>query len=81
MSEQSDERKEQLRRRVRQLILMRETGPKRAAWHEVRMRLIWRLHDEIRDLNTEDSGVRSQESEALVPNDALQIDEQRSFSD
>ncbi|HEU5086548.1 MAG TPA: hypothetical protein VFT99_03850 [Roseiflexaceae bacterium] len=39
---------EQLRARVRQLILMRETGPKRSAWHAARMRLIWRLHDEIR---------------------------------
>jgi hypothetical protein len=27
---------------------MRETGPKRAAWHEARARLIWRLHDELR---------------------------------
>jgi hypothetical protein len=39
--------KEQLRARLRQLILMRETGPKRAAWHAARARLIWRLHDEI----------------------------------
>jgi len=30
-----------------QLILMRETGPKRAAWHAARTRLIWRLHAEI----------------------------------
>jgi hypothetical protein len=26
---------------------MRETGPKRAAWHAARARLIWRLHAEI----------------------------------
>jgi hypothetical protein len=63
MTEPSDERKEYLRRRVRQLILMRETGPKRAAWHEMRMRLIWRLHDKIRDLNVEEPG----ESESELP--------------
>jgi hypothetical protein len=38
---------ERLRARLRQLILMRETGPKRAAWHAARARLIWRLHEEI----------------------------------
>ena len=43
----SDERVAQLRARVRQLILMRETGPKSAAWHAARARLIWRLHAEI----------------------------------
>jgi hypothetical protein len=39
--------RERLRARLRQLILMRETGPKRAAWHAARARLIWRLHAEI----------------------------------
>ena len=40
---------ERLRARLRQLILMRETGPKRAAWHTARARLIWRLHAELQD--------------------------------
>jgi hypothetical protein len=40
-------KREQLRARLRQLILMRETGPKRAAWHMARARLIWRLHAEL----------------------------------
>jgi hypothetical protein len=44
---------EQLRARLRQLILMRETGPKRAAWHAARTRLIWRLHDELRQADRE----------------------------
>ena len=43
----SDDRVARLRARVRQLILMRETGPKSAAWHAARARLIWRLHAEI----------------------------------
>ncbi|HJZ47041.1 MAG TPA: hypothetical protein VKE41_07735 [Roseiflexaceae bacterium] len=46
--EGSSARQEQLRARLRQLILMRETGPKRAAWHAARARLIWRLHAELR---------------------------------
>jgi hypothetical protein len=46
-------RQDRLHARLRQLILMRETGPKRAAWHEARMRLIWRLHDELRQATTE----------------------------
>jgi hypothetical protein len=45
--EDLDSNQERLRARLRQLILMRETGPKRAAWHEARARLIWRLHAEI----------------------------------
>lgn len=32
---------------VRQLILLRETGPKSAAWHRARVQLIWRLHRQI----------------------------------
>jgi len=59
MSEQiSDDRQEQLRAKLRQLILLRETGPKSAAWHMARVRLIWRLHDELQraseELETED---------------------------
>lgn len=41
-------RSDRLRSRVRQLILMRETGPKRMGWHLARTRMIWRLHDQIR---------------------------------
>ena len=36
-----------LQDQLHQLILMRETGPKRAAWHMARTRMIWRLHAEI----------------------------------
>jgi plasmid stabilization system protein ParE len=46
--EETQSRADKLRARTRQLILMRETGPKRAAWHQARMRMIWRLHDELR---------------------------------
>ena len=40
-----------LRQRLRQLILMRETGPKRPAWHLRRMQLIWGLHDALAALD------------------------------
>ncbi|MEO7908211.1 MAG: hypothetical protein ABIV47_01045 [Roseiflexaceae bacterium] len=46
---------ERLRARLRQLILMRETGPKRAAWHTARARLIWRLHAEIQQEALDDA--------------------------
>lgn len=46
--EPAPDRAERLRGRVRQLILMRETGPKRMGWHLARTRMIWRLHDQIR---------------------------------
>ena len=48
MASPPESRKERLRGRVRQLILMRETGPKRSGWHQARMRMIWQLHDQIR---------------------------------
>jgi hypothetical protein len=47
---------EQPRIRVRQLILLRETGPKSAAWHAARAQLIWRLQDEIKLAEQRDLG-------------------------
>ena len=37
-----DPRGQLLRRQLQQLILLRETGPKSAAWHQARTRMIWR---------------------------------------
>ncbi|HWQ15027.1 MAG TPA: hypothetical protein VNL77_19675 [Roseiflexaceae bacterium] len=48
MEDVHDEKKQRIRDRTRQLILMRETGPKSRAWHAARVRLIWRLHEELR---------------------------------
>lgn len=47
---QTPARSSRLKARVRQLILMRETGPKSRTWHAARLRLIWRLHDELRQV-------------------------------
>jgi hypothetical protein len=63
MNEQpSPNRRQELHARLRQLILMRETGPKRAAWHAARARMIWRLHDELRRAEELESRIDSQES-------------------
>ncbi len=61
------QRAEHLRRQLRQLILLRETGPKSAAWHAARARMIWRLHDELA-LAGDDAG--TEEPEPAPENDA-----------
>jgi hypothetical protein len=38
---------ERLHHLAHQLILMRETGPKSAAWHRARTRMLWRLQRQI----------------------------------
>lgn len=42
-----DDEADRLEGVVRQLILMRETGPKSAAWHRARVHTIWRLQRAI----------------------------------
>lgn len=36
-----------LRSALRRVVLLRETGPKSAAWHRARVQTIWRLHAQI----------------------------------
>lgn len=40
----STPREDQIQQALRQVILLRETGPKSAAWHRARLQTIWRLH-------------------------------------
>jgi hypothetical protein len=61
-NEELSSRRQNLHARLRQLILMRETGPKRAAWHAARARMIWRLHDELRRAEQQESDADNQES-------------------
>lgn len=42
--EAAQTRSSQLTDALRCVVLMRETGPKRAAWHRARVQTIWRLH-------------------------------------
>lgn len=46
---------------VHQLILMRETGPKSAAWHRARVQTIWRLQQRLAVAEAQpDSSTRSE---------------------
>jgi hypothetical protein len=38
---------ERLRTALRRVVLLKETGPKSAAWHRARVRTIWHLHELI----------------------------------
>jgi uncharacterized coiled-coil DUF342 family protein len=38
-----DDKPARLQDTVRRLVLMKETGPKSAAWHRARVQTIWRL--------------------------------------
>lgn len=42
-----DAKAERLHAAIQKLILMRETGPKRAAWHQARVQTLWRLQREL----------------------------------
>jgi hypothetical protein len=53
MQPPDNEQREKIVSRTRQLILMRETGPKSARWHAARVKLIWRLHDDLKRLEDE----------------------------
>jgi hypothetical protein len=44
------ERIARLQAQAKSLILMKETGPKSAAWHRARVRTLWRLQQQIADL-------------------------------
>lgn len=38
------DRRERLTGALRRVVLLKETGPKSAAWHRARVKTIWRLH-------------------------------------
>jgi hypothetical protein len=40
----SETRGSRLNSALRRVVLLRETGPKSAAWHRARVATIWRLH-------------------------------------
>ena len=42
--EQPATRDERMRLALQRVVLLRETGPKSAAWHRARVATIWRLH-------------------------------------
>jgi hypothetical protein len=44
MADADDSRRGRLTTSLRTVVLLRETGPKSAAWHRARAQTIWRLH-------------------------------------
>lgn len=47
-------REDQIQQALRQVILLRETGPKSAAWHRARLQTIWRLHRLLAEVSQAD---------------------------
>lgn len=45
--------RQRLTNALRRVVLLRETGPKSAAWHRARAQTIWRLHHAIERLPAE----------------------------
>ncbi|NNJ10680.1 hypothetical protein EKD04_010090 [Chloroflexales bacterium ZM16-3] len=57
MSDDDQSRRGRLTQSLRQVVLLRETGPKSSAWHRARAETIWRLHKMLErqaDETTED---------------------------
>lgn len=49
---------------LRRVVLLRETGPKSAAWHRARVATIWRLHRLIEQAEPGREGPRAGEPPA-----------------
>jgi hypothetical protein len=62
-----NQRAKRLQSQIRQLILLRETGPKSAAWHAARARMIWRLHDELKQAEEPNAEQSDEDSQPPAP--------------
>jgi hypothetical protein len=56
MSDGNAARRARLSESLRRVVLLRETGPKSAAWHRARAHTIWRLHELIAHEASEPAG-------------------------
>ncbi len=43
------QRRALLRTALQRIVLLRETGPKSAAWHQARIKTMWRLQQQLAD--------------------------------
>jgi hypothetical protein len=59
-----DAEAKRLHETVRQLVLMKETGPKSAAWHRARVQMIWRLQRRAAAIASAAQAPQRQQSEA-----------------
>jgi hypothetical protein len=55
MSDSDNSRRGRLTQALRRVVLLRETGPKSAAWHRARAQTIWRLHGMLERQAVEDA--------------------------
>lgn len=55
---------------VHRLILMRETGPKSAAWHRVRTQTLWRLQRALENAQARHRGSTTPQAEQGQPAEA-----------
>ena len=57
---------ERLRTALRRVVLLKETGPKSAAWHRARVRTIWHLHELLEQTSPapSDAADRHEDSQA-----------------
>lgn len=58
---------DRLRDALRRVVLLKETGPKSAAWHRARVRTIWHLHALM---EREQSAAGRREDEATTDSDS-----------
>jgi hypothetical protein len=64
MDEQPAGEHARLRHKIQQLILLRETGPKKAAWHVARTRLLWRLHQRLHATTQQEASTNTSDEQA-----------------
>ncbi len=60
MPEPEENRHTRLTQALRRVVLLRETGPKSAAWHRARAQTIWRLHHLIEEVEQEQQEEREE---------------------
>ncbi|MFN3374016.1 MAG: hypothetical protein ACK44M_10655 [Chloroflexus sp.] len=49
LDEMIAQRRALLRTALQRIVLLRETGPKSAAWHRARIKTMWRLQQQLAD--------------------------------
>lgn len=57
----------QLEATVRQLVLMKETGPKSAAWHRARVGMIWRLQRQLEQIRGAQTALPETQASSAEP--------------
>jgi hypothetical protein len=64
MADIDDSRRGRLTQSLRRVVLLRETGPKSAAWHRARAETIWRLHRMLERQQADDAADEARRKDA-----------------